>query len=413
MYSTDGENFALYGYSTYTTLNINGVPGTDYYFKAQAVDNVGNVSEWSEIEAVRVFGTVPENLAGSQYGLTWNATAGAGGYVVEYSTDGFEHFVRLQTESNGISSFCLPQGDYQWRVRAFDSDEWVVGESIAAENAFGTPQLISSDADGNADVFFANPSQTWGANYSAMHVGSICDWTGTNEIVSLSGKNKLADIFEGSADANVLLLTDDANGDALFVDDIFTALPGTVAEQQARIARIDEIRAGAGNDLIDMTSQRFEYVGDGLTIRGGDGNDTIWANKGDNWLFGDEGDDRLVGASGNDVIVGGVGNDRMHGGGGNDIFVFCKGWGNDTVEQLVGGAVTLWFAEGDDMYWDSNSKTYDDGVNTVTVSGVLAENVQLRFGDDGSELYLNMVNAGAFDEFTGRRIFEENKGALA
>ncbi|MBO7089486.1 MAG: hypothetical protein J6W70_06245, partial [Lentisphaeria bacterium] len=106
---------------------------------------------------------------------------------------------------------------------------------------------------------------------------------------------KLADIIEGSTDANILLMTDDEHGDALFVDDSNTALPGSVSEQQSRIAQIDEIRAGAGADIVDMTSQRFEYIGDGLTIRGGEGNDTIWANKGDNWLFGDAGNDRLVG----------------------------------------------------------------------------------------------------------------------
>ena len=87
-------------------------------------------------------------------------------------------------------------------------------------------------------------------------------------------------------------MTDDANGDALFVDDIYTALPGTVAEQQARIAQIDEIRAGAGDDVVDMTSQRFACVGDGVKIYGGLGNDTIWANNGNNILYGDAGNDR-------------------------------------------------------------------------------------------------------------------------
>ena len=63
-------------------------------------------------------------------------------------------------------------------------------------------------------------------------------------------------------------MTDDANGDALFVDDIYSVLPGTLEEQQARIAQIDEIRAGAGDDIVDMTSQRFAYVGDGVKIYG-------------------------------------------------------------------------------------------------------------------------------------------------
>ena len=114
------------------------------------------------------------------------------------------------------------------------------------------------------------------------------DWNGTNEIVSASGKNRLADLFFGSDDANLLCLTDDENGDGIFVDDEFTELPEGIEGQQSRIAQIDEIRAGFGDDIVDMTSQRFEHTGTGLTIRGGAGNDTIWANKGNNMLGGAE-----------------------------------------------------------------------------------------------------------------------------
>ena len=174
---------------------------------------------------------------------------------------------------------------------------------------------------------------------------------------------------------------------------------------------IDEILAGAGDDIVDMTSQRFEYIGSGLIIRGGDGDDVIWASKGDNLLFGDAGNDRIVGASGNDVIVGGTGNDTMHGGGGNDMFTFCGNWGSDTVEQLEDGEVTLWFADGDESKWNKETLTYTDGENSVSVKGVTT--VSLKFGDDGSDLYAGLASAGAFAEFTSQRIFEESKGLIA
>ena len=115
----------------------------------------------------------------------------------------------------------------------------------------------------------------WSVGYAAQHTGILNGWGGTHEKVALFGKNKLADIFEGSANSNILVMTDDSNGYALFVDDIYTTLPGTVAKQQARIAQINEIRAGAGDDIVDMTSRKFEYVGDGVKIYGGLGNDTI------------------------------------------------------------------------------------------------------------------------------------------
>ena len=192
------------------------------------------------------------------------------------------------------------------------------------------------------------------------------------------------------------------------------ALPGTVDEQEARIAQIDEIRAGLGDDIVDMTSQRFAYVGDGVRIYGGLGNDTIWANNGNNTLFGDAGNDRIVGGANNDVIAGGIGNDSMHGGGGSDIFCFGNNWGVDTVEQLAGGEITLWFESGSENNWNASTLTYTDGTNRVKVFGVSAENITLKFGDDNSLRYDELVKSGYFDDAASEKIFEDkNKGMLA
>ena len=344
--------------------------------------------------------------------MSWAANS-AEEYVVEYSTDNFEHVIQVVTNGNGIDTPDLPAGTYQWRVKADANSEWAVGEAIMSEPELdAAPKVVQSNADGNDDLFFATASGTWENIYYDQHVGSINDWTGTNEIISASGKGRIQNLFFGSSDPNVLCLTDGENGDAIFVDDVYTELPESVAEHTARLYKIQEIRAGAGDDIVDMTSQRFEYVGDGLTIRGGDGNDTIWATKGNNFLFGDAGNDRIVGASGNDVIAGGIGIDRMQGGGGDDIFTFCDNWGEDTVEQLAGGSVTLWFASGDESKWNAEKLTYTDGDNSVTVKGVAS--VTLKFGDDGSDAYKALAAAGAFAEFTSQKIFEESgKGLLA
>ena len=242
----------------------------------------------------------------------------------------------------------------------------------------------------------------------AQHVGSVNDWEGTNELVFIQGKGRIRDLFIGSDDPNVLCLTDGENGEVLFLDDVFTELPEDLEAHQARIANIREIRAGAGADVIDLTSRRFEYTGGGMTVRGGDGGDVIWANKGDNLLFGDAGSDIIAGASGNDVIAGGIGDDAMQGGGGDDIFAFCENWGADLVKQRVSGSVTLWFASGSIANWDAESTTYTDGENSVRVSGVSADGITLKFGDDGSERYAELSAMGAFDAFTSKTVFDEN-----
>jgi autotransporter passenger strand-loop-strand repeat protein len=386
----------------------------DYYYQVRAVDLAGNSSEWSEVRSFSIHIDAPSELNGDETGTSWSEVNGAVGYLVEYSRDDFATAFRFMIPSNELDTSSLPAGDYQWRVRAANGSKWTTGESITSESITAGPQALQSDEDGNADVFFANAAGAWDSRYAARHFGAINDWTGTGDLVSAGGKGRIQNLFFGSADPNVLCLTDADNGDALFVDDVYTDLPEGIAEagQISRLYKIREIRAGAGDDIVDMTSQRFEYTGDGLTIRGGNGNDTIWANRGDNMLFGDAGNDRIVGASGNDVIVGGAGNDRMHGGGGNDVFTFCGNWGADTVEQLASGTVTLWFASGDESNWNADLLVYSDGTNSVSVRGV--DSVTLLFGDDGSEQFATLTSAGAFLDATSERIFEESdKGVLA
>ena len=185
--------------------------------------------------------------------------------------------------------------------------------------------------------------------------------------------------------------------------------------QQARLSQIEEIRAGAGDDIIDLTSQRFAYQCDNVAVFGGDGNDTIWANSGTNILFGDAGDDRLVGSNGSDVLIGGSGNDRMHGGGGDDIFTFGGNWGNDTVEQLDGGTAILWFEEGSYANWNADTLTYIDGDNSVEVSGISKDNIAVIFADAiGADTFATFKNIGAFDDAASEKIFEDkNSGMLA
>ncbi|MBR0459867.1 MAG: AIDA repeat-containing protein [Victivallales bacterium] len=140
------------------------------------------------------------------------------------------------------------------------------------------------------------------------------------------------------------------------------------------------------------------------------GDDVLPVQPGDNLLCGAAGNDNLFGSDGNDVIVGGAGNDLLRGGGGDDLFAFGGNWGQDIVEQLENGKVTLWFDDGDESKWNPGTLTYTDGDQSVTVSGV--NEVTLKFGDDGSERYRNLLASGAFGDSSSCNIFE-SKGMLA
>ena len=308
---------------------------------------------------------------------------------------------RLAT--SGLELLNLPTEEMMFWVKPGRSDEWTAPFSLDMPEASG-PAAVSGVENGMAEAMFARGSSVWGGQYVARHVGG--GWSGARPEVALAGRNVLGDIFIGSDDATLLLLTDDANGDAVFLEDVCSAFPDGVGVR-ARVAKIDELRAGAGDDVVDLTSSRFSHVGGGMTVRGGLGDDVIWAAGGNNMLFGDAGDDWIVGSAGNDIIVGGIGDDRLHGGGGGDLFCFCADWGRDTVEQFASGSVTLWFEEGDESKWDRSSLTYADGDNSVTVTGVAS--VTLLFGGaDGR--HASLLAAGAFDAFTSEKIFE---GTLA
>jgi Ca2+-binding RTX toxin-like protein len=349
-----------------------------------------------------------DDLSGSKDEVSWESSVIVNQYQMELSMDGFEHVIPFVTTGTAIDLLNLPAGTYQWRVAANQEEsEWFVGENIVSDNTNVEPKVFQSKADASDDMFFASPNGTWGESYYAKHTGTVGDWAGTKEIVSAGGKGRIQDLFFGSADPSTLYLTDLENGDALFLDDVYTGLPEEIRENTARLFRLQRIAAGAGDDIIDMTSQQFEYSGGDFLISGGDGDDIIWANRGRNRLFGDAGNDRIVGASSDDVIIGGIGDDAMHGGGGSDIFTFCDNWGADTVEQLSAGLVTLWFASGDESHWDDATLTYTDGDNSVSVSGIVADKVTLKFGDDGSDLYRTLASGGSFAEFSSKRVFEE------
>ena len=344
---------------------------------------------------------VPEIVSFSVNGIVF---ASSNDYVVEYSANNFSNVLQLEFTGTQIDTYNMTGGDIGFRTRLAKRDILTEAQKIQAPANSASPQKIVSNANDALDVFFADSDGIWSGFYAAEHNGSIGEWEGTKEMVTLDGKNCITDIFEGSADANILVLTDSANGDALFIDDIYSASPD--AERTARFAQINEIRAGAGDDIIDMTSQRFEYSGNEITIRGGSGNDVIWAAGSDNDLFGDAGNDRIVGSAGFDIIIGGAGDDSMHSGGGDDIFAFCENWGVDTVEITDNANITLWFAAGNKNNWDAESRIYRDGSNSVTVIGGANSTIDLKFGDEGGQ-YSDMLDIGAFEPSSGERIFED------
>ena len=117
----------------------------------------------------------------------------------------------------------------------------------------------------------------------------------------------------------------------------------------------DTLYGGIGNDVL-YGGNGADILNGGIgddTLYGGSDNDTLNGDAGNDILKGGNGDDILNAGIGHDTLHGGVGNDILNGGLGNDIYIFNKGDGYDSINDLGGNDTLkieanlgeLWFAK--------------------------------------------------------------------
>ncbi len=171
------------------------------------------------------------------------------------------------------------------------------------------------------------------------------------------------DIFNGGAGIDTLVGTSGA--DAILLDDTRSG-----AQQSGpRLSGIEIINAGAGDDVVDLTSTRYSY-GD-VTIDGGSGNDVLWSSEGNDTLLGGAGNDRMDGGAGKDYLFGGSGNDDLVGGNMEDILQ--GGSGDDSLKDTSPTAGGLMDGgSGNDVLEASTGKTLfigGTGDDTIRLGG--------------------------------------------
>ncbi|HBN22534.1 MAG TPA: hypothetical protein DD412_04785 [Holosporales bacterium] len=188
----------------------------------------------------------------------------------------------------------------------------------------GKDTLYGSDGDDTLDGGIGADLLAGGAGNDTLHTSADATWTGgwsaynveTGQSISLNGKTASYDVFEGGDGYDTIQMSD--AGEAFFLDNSFSSFYN--GSSQARLSDIEEINAGGGDDIIDLTSNQYS-LGD-ITLKGGEGNDTLWSSDGNDSLYGDVGNDSLYGGQGDDSLDGGAGADRLAGGSGNDTFIF-------------------------------------------------------------------------------------------
>lgn len=138
------------------------------------------------------------------------------------------------------------------------------------------------------------------------------------------------------------------------------------------------------SDILEFSEKGFTYLGTGNgdshggtvwndfifglegsdILSGAGGNDSIIGNEGDDALSGGAGNDDLSGKEGNDTLDGGAGDDILKGGRDDDIYIFAKGYGNDTVIDI-------------------------DGLNTLRFKGLSTKDILVN-GIDGNDVIVKI-----------------------
>ena len=176
-------------------------------------------------------------------------------------------------------------------LRGGDGNDTLIG---------GTGEDILNAGAGD-DTLMYTADGTYGDNAYAVNMSGSGDdddsgdWRGgddddSGDWVSVEDMNKSDDTFIGGSGEDTLKMTD--GNDALFLDD---------GDGSPNLSSIEKIEAGAGDDVVDLTSDDYDY-GD-VTIDGGTGDDVLWSSIGDDVLIGGEGDDMLDGGAGDDTAV--------------------------------------------------------------------------------------------------------------
>ncbi|WP_236341795.1 calcium-binding protein [Paenibacillus plantiphilus] len=216
--------------------------------------------------------------------------------------------------------------------RANGSDTYIFGRG------YGQDTII--DYDGtveNADVIKFNADVLPGDVMLRRNGNSL-----ELSINGTSDKLTVANYFESSGKYVVesMQFADGTVWDAATVKAAVRVVVGSESSETLTGYEDHDILSGLGGD-----DTLYGNAGDDR-LAGGDGNDQLNGQLGNDHLEGGTGNDTLSGHDGNDVLDGGSGNDTLYGGdsidtsytraNGNDVYVFGRGYGQDTIIDYDG-----------------------------------------------------------------------------
>ncbi|MFZ5968303.1 MAG: calcium-binding protein, partial [Bacillota bacterium] len=195
-------------------------------------------------------------------------------------------------------------------------------------------QLIGADRN---DLFVGNAGNDYleGKDGSDIYVfrrgfgkDIINDYSNNSYIDTIIFKDINADEIEFAVDQNDynnLLIKVKDTEDVITIKAYFSSINN----------RIESIEFSDGTVLNGEALQQKTLV---WNFNGTEENDIIYGSNAidaSDTFSGLGGDDQFYGGSGNDTLDGGIGNDYLDGGDGSDIYIFSKGFGQDTIIDIA------------------------------------------------------------------------------
>ncbi|KEJ88596.1 calcium-binding protein [Sulfitobacter donghicola] len=228
---------------------------------------------------------------------------------------------------------------------------------------------------GDDDLFQLDGLQKYGAGWGGINASNQYQ-DGTMVFLPVANYNLYSSVIIGGAGYDTIELS--ASDDAIFLHNGFSSLPSSLNVSEyvsdlpsgLMISGIEEFRAGAGNDFVDLTSDVFHLQGQSIVIHGDYGHDVVWGSAANETIFGGEG---------NDTLFGGAGNDEISGGTGADVFEF-------TSTSIDTSLTDFDVREGDELrFYNTENVEFDAGSVALTPGGI---NISYRNTVSETEHYI-------------------------
>ena len=160
----------------------------------------------------------------------------------------------------------------------------------------------------------------------------------------------------------------------------------------------------------DFIPDEFDFSG--VTIIGGDGNDTITGGVFNDLLIGGSGADTITGGDGDDTLEGGQGKDTLNGGSGADTYFYLATTDGSTTPGSGDVIATANFVSGTDKFVFKSSAFGDGGLSgTVSITDVPFDN-DIDDTLDNLETAANTDREAYFVELTGSTFTGDAGAAL-